>query len=325
MSIRTLSKTIFVCCFISSICFAQTLPVKIGTYKQEIPNQMTTFNGEPILKVLSIAMQSNNAVLLGSENGLFRLQNNQWQKVKSVPSAPVTSIHVYDQTILIAAGDEIYQHSPTGFKRIAKVDISPINDVFKTDKEILFATDQGLYRLNESGNDLYVGEIHPFLDSSKVINALATNNAGHIAIAADAGLIFFDGSDWKQVFPSDKNGRSWAPINVKGVLFDSKDRLWFASPQGVGCYDGSWTLYTGKEGLPYNDFTCIAAGMDGSVWFGTKIGAIRFDGKQWAYRQGKRWLPNDHITDITISADGDAWIATQSGISQIESPSNDTG
>jgi ligand-binding sensor domain-containing protein len=61
----------------------------------------------------------------------------------------------------------------------------------------------------------------------------------------------------------------WAPINVRGVAYDSRGRLWFASPQGVGCFDNGWTLYTGAEGLPYNDFTTMAAGEAGVVWFGT--------------------------------------------------------
>ena len=38
-------------------------------------------------------------------------------------------------------------------------------------------------------------------------------------------------------------------------------------------------MLTGADGLPYNDFTCMAAGRDGSIWFGTTRGAIRFDGK----------------------------------------------
>ncbi len=54
------------------------------------------------------------------------------------------------------------------------------------------------------------------------------------------------------------------------------------------------------------------------IWFGTHLGAIRFDGKTWAYRQGRRWLPNDDIRDIAVDRDGNVWFATAGGVGLIE-------
>src|SRR5690606_6264461 len=94
---------------------------------------------------------------------------------------------------------------------------------------------------------------------------------------------------------------------------------WFACPQGVGYrVDGDeWRLFTGAEGLPYNDFTCAASGPNG-VWFGTTNGAIHFDGEDFAFRQGRRWLLDNHVNAIAIDDTGRAWIATPGGISSIE-------
>ena len=105
---------------------------------------------------------------------------------------------------------------------------------------------------------------------------------------------------------------------MRGVAFDSKDRLWFASAQGVGCEADEWHLYTGADGLPYNDFTTLAAGENGTVWFGTRMGAIRYDGKDWEYRQGRRWLPHDEVRSIAVNGNGDAWFATAAGVGVIE-------
>ncbi len=67
------------------------------------------------------------------------------------------------------------------------------------------------------------------------------------------------------------------PMMSMVLFMITKERLWFASQQGVGCLDdGKWQLYTGKEGLPFNDFTRAAAGKAGVVWFGTTMGAIRY-------------------------------------------------
>jgi hypothetical protein len=107
--------------------------------------------------------------------------------------------------------------------------------------------------------------------------------------------------------------------DVRGMAYDAAGRLWVATPQGAGCRDkdGQWKLYTGADGLPYDDFTTVAAGADGAVWFGTRKGAIRFDGKTWEYRQGPRWLPDDEVREIKVDASGDAWITTAKGVGVI--------
>jgi hypothetical protein len=103
------------------------------------------------------------------------------------------------------------------------------------------------------------------------------------------------------------------------VAFDAQGRLWFASPQGVGVGDqDGWRLLTEYEGLPYNDFTALAAGPDGSVWLGTTRGAIRFDGRRWRYRTAPRWLPHEHVRDVAVGPDGTAWFATAAGVGAIE-------
>lgn len=134
---------------------------------------------------------------------------------------------------------------------------------------------------------------------------------------AAQGLIIARDGDAKFVYPKDGN-YSWAPVNVAGVAAGDDGSIWFGSPQGVGRYqDNEWTLWTGDEGLPYNDFTCAVVGPDGQAWFGTTKGVIRYDGSDFRYRQGMRWVPNDEIRDIVIAEDGSAWIATAGGVSHI--------
>ncbi|HIL69061.1 MAG TPA: hypothetical protein EYG38_04335 [Verrucomicrobia bacterium] len=152
-----------------------------------------------------------------------------------------------------------------------------------------------------------------------LVNEESRNSVGHEVMAAENGLYYSENhKSWQQVFP-EEGSRRWAPVDVRCVEFDSQDRIWFACPQGVGVGipGGEWQLFTGKEGLPYNDFTSMAIAPDDSVWFGTKIGAIHFDKGTWEYRQGRRWLPHDQIQDIEVDSDGDVWIATSQGVSRI--------
>jgi hypothetical protein len=151
------------------------------------------------------------------------------------------------------------------------------------------------------------------------IHQLAISGEGVLHAASKNGLYRRNGKHWERVDILDNTGRAWAVQDVLGVAFDSKGQLWFATKAGVGCKmaDG-WNFYEGKDGLPWNDFTCIASGPEGEVWFGTKLGAIRFDGKEWAYRQGRCWLPNDAVTQIAVSSNGTAWLATETGVGCIE-------
>jgi hypothetical protein len=116
----------------------------------------------------------------------------------------------------------------------------------------------------------------------------------------------------------DGKGRQWAKSDARGVAVDVKGQLWFASLAGVGCltHDG-WQFYEGKDGLPYNDFTCIATGPEGEVWFGTHKGLVRYFIGEWAYRQGMRWLPDDDVRDLKVDPKGNVWVATSNGLSVI--------
>lgn len=150
----------------------------------------------------------------------------------------------------------------------------------------------------------------------EAVRHVATQGS-EIAVAAETGLYLGDGETWTLALPREGATR-WAPLDVRGVVYDTDGRLWFACPQGVGYRIGpdEWKLYTGAEGLPFDDFTCMAAGP-GSVWFGTTNGAIRYDGEGFEFRQGRRWLLDNHVRDIAVDAAGNAWIATSGGVSCI--------
>jgi len=187
---------------------------------------------------------------------------------------------------------------------------------------VFLGTNEGLFLLAQaspSSNAAFVpvSQLNRLLGADKWVRQVAVGPNGKLAVAAASGLFYSQNLDqWKALYPHD-DSRRWAPHDVRAVAFDQRARLWFASPQGVGCLDVTWTLYTGAEGLTYNDFTSIAAGP-GDIWFGTHIGAIHFDGGHWAYREGKRWLPHNEVRAIAVTPEGRAWFATPQGLGVIE-------
>lgn len=195
-----------------------------------------------------------------------------------------------------------------------------VTDIVIKDGVVIAVTAAGAVQFTGEGwsdTDAPAAESAPTAENAGEIHDWAKTSTGITAAAAENGLILIDGDGAEFVYPAAGN-RSWAPRPVKAVTVDSDGALWFASPQGVGKFDGKeWTLFEGSDGLPYNDFTSAAAGP-GGVWFGTTKGAIRWDGEDFRYRQGMRWLPSDEVRDIEVAADGSAWIATAGGVSHIQ-------
>ena len=174
---------------------------------------------------------------------------------------------------------------------------------------------------NAPGIGRLVGHVatEAYLAISAKVNQAVLSPGGAVVLATDQGLLIQRKDNVKAVIVGDGLGRRWGASDVRGVAFDTRGQLWFATLAGVACRTmGGWRFYSGKEGLPYNDFTVVEPGPDGVVWFGTHMGAIRFDGENWAYRQGRRWLPDDDVRDIAVDAKGNAWFATAAGVGLIE-------
>ncbi|MBI5690575.1 MAG: hypothetical protein HZC55_10820 [Verrucomicrobia bacterium] len=159
----------------------------------------------------------------------------------------------------------------------------------------------------------------PELPPDVTLHQIARSRSGELIAATNHGLLRRTGRGWETMEVPDNLGRRWATDEVLGATFDARDQLWFASLAGVGCRTpGGWRFFGPQDGVPWNEFTCAAAGADGEVWFGTKRGAIRWDGREFHYRQGPRWLPHDQVHAIAVAPDGAAWFATEGGVGCIE-------
>ncbi|TDE12018.1 hypothetical protein [Dyadobacter psychrotolerans] len=179
-----------------------------------------------------------------------------------------------------------------------------------------FQFENGKWNLFASGLKAEGVSKLPVIPGAKIL-ALVPFKGG-FAIGCDKGLyIYKNGKKPERIFPENEK-YNWSLKIVSALVTDSKGRLWFGAEEGVGYLDGeTWKLFTGKDGLPFNKFTCAAAGPNGIVWFGTQKGAIEVDNDYFKYRASRRWLPSDQVNDIAIQKDGTAWIATDMGISQI--------
>jgi hypothetical protein len=288
---------------------------KAGEFPIEIKHGFTTEQGLPDNQINCIA-DTKSAVYAGSAHGLSRWDGNRWLAVNGLANDPVGQCAALGDSLYVVYEGGLQRVSGTAVKRVATIPAGRPLALAVSDKALYLAMDGALYKANAGIAEFTRMD---FPANAKNIRQIAVSPTDELAVAASDGLFVRNSlGSWSTEYPRE-GPRSWAPKDVRAVGFDSEGRLWFASPQGAGCRgaDG-WNLFTGAEGLPYDDFTTIATGERGVVWFGTSLGAIRFDGKTWEYRQGLRWLPEDGIRAIAVSANGNAWFATAKGVGLIE-------
>jgi hypothetical protein len=305
----------------TSADMAASYVAHVGTFDQEVAHKYDASTGLPDNHASSVVAAADGAIYAGTAKGLALFSEGAW---KAVPGAPTTAIgpiaiegtklhFAADGAVHTLEGEQVTTRGslPQGAKQALSLAASG--------GVVLLGTDTGLFTLSGSAFKPAKG-LAPLLSQGAAINQIAIGPGGAVYLAGDSGLLMTSQAGiWSAVHPAEGN-YSWAPTHVKGVAFDSSGRLWFASRQGVGYNaDGTWKLFTGKEGLPYNDFTQIAAGKDGSVWFGTHKGAVKFENNgYWAYREGKRWLPDNDVAAVAVLPNGNAWFATANGVGQIE-------
>jgi len=295
---------------------AEIPSMTVGTFKQEVRREFNAADGLPATAATAVAVLDDKMVVVGTTNGLARFANGRWTTVKGTERARVEALATSKDKVVLVLNGRLLSLQGDKLNLIAPLPAGVKVNAIGLGETIYLATDQGLFE--NAGNALKpVAALNAALGENKVVFQVAVGS--RIAVGAAAGLFQQEGKDkWTRLFPADKTGRSWAPVNVRGATYDTQRRLWFASPQGVGRLDKEWTLFTGADGLPYNDFTTMAPGEDGVVWFGTSMGAIRYDGKDWEYREGRRWVPDNVVNSIGVTPEGNAWLATTAGLSLIE-------
>lgn len=301
MMFRVLLAVFLGACAVS----AESVPYKIGKYPQEVGHQFGTEEGLPAEEIHAIAVAADGAVYAGTSTGLAVLRDGAWKVHDGTQGKDVRVLARVGNDIHAGIGKTIYVISADGGRPLVDVPLGEITALGGDAKGVLAGTTEGIYRMDSSRQMTFFG------GAAGPVAELAEH-----AAASATGL--FDASG-ERISILDAGGRAWAVRDVLAVA-SSGATLWVATAAGLasGTPGGEWKFYTGREGLPYNEFTCAATGPDGEIWLGTAKGAIRFDGKDWNYRQGKTWLPDDQVNDIAVDGKGGAWIATPKGVAHIE-------
>jgi len=284
-------------------------------FVQEVPRFYSQADGLPSDHIRQVATFVEGRVVVADAAGqLAELQNGRWSVLKDWPGFPVE--------LLCASGEDLWafgEHKAAVLRAskwlvTSAMPLTEVGSASAWNGGVLVGGGKHLWHVTDTA----CREL-PWKYGR--INALAAVNSAWVAAGTDDGLYLAHATspgralDFRPVYPADKH-YSWSPRRVRALVAEG-ERLWYGAENGAGVLVGNeWTLFTGREGLPWNGFTCGAS--DGvTTWFGTDRGAMRVTSGSWAYRASKRWLPTDAVAAIAVDAGG-AWIGGREGVARIE-------
>jgi streptogramin lyase len=105
---------------------------------------------------------------------------------------------------------------------------------------------------------------------------------------------------------------------TRNILQDRKGNFWFASWQGIICYDGkAFTNITLKENLIHFHVLSLFEDKAGNLWFGTVRGGLyKYDGKTFTLFTTENGLTDNTVQCMLEDKAGNIWFGTDAGVSR---------
>jgi len=271
-------------------------PVRDEVYLQEVGRKIET--EEPVL-----ALAVLDGVLYAADHtGVQRLEGDQLV-LAGGPRIPIRRLKV-SKGMLWALGDN-------GLWRFADGVWSKLGDGVFVDlclhgDAVVVASPTHLYqvegdRLARLDEDQRIPQI---LGVASYSETLYVRHTDRLSFLQNGQLHFDDVEDWGHL-PLGSTTRDILSVG---------SRLLVATDRGLAVLRGmSWYHFLGKDGLCYEDTTCVSPGFDSDFWIGTTRGAIRAVGGEYHYFGYERWIPHDKVNAVACG-DNIAYIATDGGL-----------
>lgn len=313
----------------SSLLFGQNLynpeerlwkPAKDDIYLQEVAMKINTEN-----PVSDISLVNGNCFAL-MQGKINKLDNDQFEEVSNSPEEVNRLISVQG-TIWALAKDGIYQYKNDNWELI---DNKEYVDVCLHLNVVHAATKDGIYKLiNGKLTDIKPeggynsSDITMLMEDGTQLHAdpvrigpikrIQSYN-GTLYILRPGKLVLLDGT----IVNTDFIDWGWLPSKNTRDMLSMGSRLYISTDRGLAVLRGaSLFVLEGKDGLPYEDTTCLEKGFDDDIWIGTSKGAIRMLDGDMHYFAADHWLPGDNVNGIAVG-DNVVYIATDKGVGIIK-------
>lgn len=305
--------------------------------------------------VRSVFQDAGGTLWVGTDDGLFRMQNNRLDRFDDRPSVPRIAVHsiTADRSgNLWVGGSQLLRITPAGsvtrFDLPGEYSKSRVKRILQTsDGTVWVGTVGGLQRLVH-GHFEPVPEIHTTVRSLLETNdgtlwigtiggGLWTRKSGALARVESPGLL---PSDTVLTMLQDDDADIWigtqagmvrlsrTPVGIvplpaggdpdfETVSGDSEGNIWVAAQQLYALRRGQARI-TAFPRLGQVSVRNVFRERDGALWIGTDgSGAYRLDGHSVRHLSAPGDLTNNFIRAFLQTRDGAIWIATDEGVSRV--------
>lgn len=287
-------------------------------YLQEIGQQVRT--DRPVTALAAM----DDEVFAVIDGRLHRLEGAALRAVEGAPTG-IARLFAFDGVLWASTTDALYRFDKRA-QSATKLLAEPVVDMCVHSGALHAATRDTIYRLSdgkfanvepptgwrstdttvimEDGSQVLMEPVR----LGPILRIASYHGTLHLLLPSGPALL--DGETFVRQ-PAD-----WGtmPARPPRDMLAVGSRLLMTTARGVALLRGAaLTTLTGKDGLPYEDTTCLAAGFDGDVWIGTTTGAIRRTGRQYQYFGPHHWLPSDNVHAIAV-AGRTVYIATDGGL-----------
>ncbi|MEW6735592.1 MAG: two-component regulator propeller domain-containing protein [Acidobacteriota bacterium] len=250
-------------------------------------------NGIPNIEIRHIVRQANGVLWFATSDGLYRLQNEKWQRFGSEHGLASIDIRalcedVRDSKLWVATKKGISRFD-TGFETGVNAAVAPeqlqitadVRYIFQQSSGLLwFATNRGIYRYDPTTYDLTIIGQNTGLESVDVRWIEGDEAAGLLWLATAKGIELFNG----QRTTPEKLPAGLASDNTQCIFRDRDGMLWISSADGrinkinssIPGIETLITTYTrDRHGLAGNIIRHITQDSSGALWFATESGLTR--------------------------------------------------
>ena len=244
--------------------------------------------------ITALALDENNTVYLGAQNGAMCKWNPQQKQVIQ-----------FDEFNNILKGS------------IVKI-IPTKNEIF------CFTVDHFIFIGSAKDNQFVqssLSENGPFNSRNPFMDGLYDQEGNLIVCNKSNSLLVSDSRFLYLNSHEDLNLQ-----NIRAITSDRNNNLWFSTPEGL--FSHNYLFSNQQKLIKYlpapkkssNEIICIAEGNDSAIWFGmygAGLGRIDLKTKKIKYFTEKDGLLNNNV--LSITADGTKlWIATLGGVCVLE-------
>jgi signal transduction histidine kinase/ligand-binding sensor domain-containing protein/CheY-like chemotaxis protein len=228
--------------------------------------------------VFSIEKDSKGRYFVGTDKGLWKLENNKYSKV------PLSDALDHNYVFALAIDHEgwlwgcaaagAFQYKEGQFKMIKEGGASQLGSAYS-----VMAEPDGTVWLGYGTSVLRCpdGKCEPFFPDKlkSTVSGITKAPDGKIWFAMDGeGSAYYDGQTVRFVKPV--NGLN--DITTLGIVFDNNGVLWASTYGGLCRYkDGQWCYLSDHEGLNSNIIYLSTVDNAGNLWVGTEKGLSRVE------------------------------------------------